>query len=108
MSGDFPAGLRVIVHAPEVVAVRHRRERAVERQDLQAVPWQIELANDLGPQQRHHIGADRVLEAGKISSVTAAPPSTCRRSTTSTLRPARARYAALTSPLWPPPITITS
>ena len=65
MPGDFPAGLRVIVHAPEVVAVRHRRERAVERQDLQAVSRQIELANDLRPQQRHHIGADRVLEAGE-------------------------------------------
>ena len=48
------------------------------------------------------------LKPGKISSVTAAPPSTCRRSTTSTLRPALARYAALTRPLWPPPITITS
>src|SRR5215210_4919849 len=31
-----------------------------------------------------------------------------RRSSTSTLRPARARYAAHTRPLCPPPITITS
>ena len=43
-----------------------------------------------------------------ISSVTAAPPRTWRRSRTSTLFPARARYAAFTSPLCPPPITITS
>ena len=45
---------------------------------------------------------------GNTSSVTAAPPSTCRRSSTSTRRPARARYAACVRPLWPPPITITS
>ena len=45
---------------------------------------------------------------GTISSVTAAPPTTCRRSSTSTLRPARARYAAATSPLWPAPITMAS
>src|SRR5262245_28928062 len=44
----------------------------------------------------------------KTSSVTAAPPRTCRRSSTSTLRPARARYAAAVRPLWPPPITMTS
>src|SRR5437588_1199077 len=48
------------------------------------------------------------LKPGKISSVTAAPPSTCRRSSTSTRLPARARYAALTRPLWPPPMTIQS
>ena len=48
------------------------------------------------------------LKPGKISSVTAAPPSTCRRSSTSTRLPARARYAALTRPLWPPPMTMTS
>src|SRR6476661_6853467 len=48
------------------------------------------------------------LNPGLISSVTAAPPRTCRRSSTSTFRPARARYAALTRPLWPPPITMTS
>ena len=45
---------------------------------------------------------------GKTSSVTAAPPSTWRRSSTSTFRPARARYAAFTRPLWPPPTTIAS
>src|SRR5439155_22486618 len=45
---------------------------------------------------------------GNTSSVTAAPPSTCRRSTTSTFRPARARYAAAVRPLCPPPITIAS
>src|SRR5207248_7382509 len=48
------------------------------------------------------------LKPGKISSVTAAPPRTWRRSRTTTFLPAFARYAALTRPLWPPPMTITS
>src|SRR6266849_7208833 len=48
------------------------------------------------------------LNPGNTSSVTHAPPSTCRRSSTSTRLPARARYAALTRPLWPPPMTMTS
>src|ERR1019366_4249363 len=48
------------------------------------------------------------LKPGKTSSVTAAPPTMWRRSRTRTLRPARARYAADVSPLWPPPTTIAS
>ena len=60
---DLAPGLGVIVDAPQVVAVRHRRERAVERQDLEAVPRQVELADDLGPQQRDDVRADRELEA---------------------------------------------
>ena len=62
--GDFPPRFRVIVHAPQVI-VRHRREGAIERQDLEAVPRQIEVADDLGPQQRHDVRAHRELEAGK-------------------------------------------
>ena len=62
---DLAPRLRVIVHAPQVVAVRHRRERAVERQDLEAVPRQVELADDLRPQQRHDVRADGELEAGE-------------------------------------------
>src|SRR5712691_3824768 len=45
---------------------------------------------------------------GNTSSVTAAPPRTWRRSSTSTIRPARARYAAAVRPLCPPPITMAS
>src|SRR5689334_16545798 len=48
------------------------------------------------------------LKPGKTSSVTAAPPTRWRFSSTTTRRPARARYAALVRPLWPAPITITS
>ena len=42
---------RVVVGAPQVVACAERRERAVEGQDLQAVAGQVELADDLRPQQ---------------------------------------------------------
>src|SRR6185437_7403917 len=45
---------------------------------------------------------------GWNSSVTAAPPTTPRRSRTVTFSPAAARYAAHTSPLWPPPTMRTS
>ena len=48
------------------------------------------------------------LNPGIISSVTAAPPTMCRRSSTVTSRPCLARYAADTRPLWPPPMTMTS
>ena len=45
---------------------------------------------------------------GKTSSVTAAPPTRCRRSRTRASRPARARYAAAVRPLWPPPTMTAS
>src|SRR5438045_2441112 len=48
------------------------------------------------------------LKPGKISSVTAAPPSTCLRSSTTTFFPALARYAAVTRPLCPPPMMMAS
>ena len=76
---------------PQVVVVE-RRDRAVERKDVQAVRGQVELADDLGAQQRHDV-AEATLnrKPGKISSVTAAPPRTWRRSRTRVDRPARAR-----------------
>src|SRR2546425_12226320 len=48
------------------------------------------------------------LNPGYTSSVTAAPPRTCRRSRTTTFLRAWARYAAVVRPLWPPPITMAS
>ena len=65
MPQDFAPRAAVIVHAPEIVAVRHRRERAVERQHFEAVAGQIEIADDLRAQQRHDVRADRDVEAGK-------------------------------------------
>jgi hypothetical protein len=63
VAGDLAARLGVVVDAPEVIAVEHRREGPVEREDLEAVPGQVELADDLGPQERDDVGADRELES---------------------------------------------
>ncbi len=56
---------RVVVVGPlrEIVAVEHRRHGALERQDVQAVARQIEIADDLGPQQAHHVREHREGEA---------------------------------------------
>ena len=47
-------------------------------------------------------------QPGAISSVTQAPPTISRRSSTSVRRPARARYADAVNPLWPAPTTMAS
>src|SRR5436190_20045686 len=65
MTSDFAARLRMIVDAPQVIAGRHRRERAVKRKNLETVSRQVELANDFGPEQRNYIRADRKFESGK-------------------------------------------
>ena len=65
MPRDLAMGLAVVVHAPQVVAAWHGSERAVERQNFQAVAGKIEIANDLGPQQRDYVGTDRELESGE-------------------------------------------
>src|SRR5437764_10218421 len=65
MAGNLTARACVIVDAPEVIAVWHRRKGAVERQDLETVTRQIELANDLWTQQGDHVRTNRKLEAGK-------------------------------------------
>jgi hypothetical protein len=52
---DLAPRLRVVVHAPQVVTVGHRRERAVEREDLEPMRRQIELADDLGAKQRDDV-----------------------------------------------------
>src|SRR5690349_25086032 len=65
MTRNFAARPRVIVDAPEIIAVGHRRERAVEWKDLEAVTREIEFANNLRPQQRDDIRTNRELEAGE-------------------------------------------
>ena len=53
--------------------------------------------------------SDVTLKSGPHGiSVTAAPPVVSRASSTTVRSPARARYAAATRPLWPPPTTIAS
>ena len=65
MPGDLAARLRMIVHAPEVISIWHRRECAVEWKNFQTVTREIEFANDLGTEKGNYIRADRKLEAGK-------------------------------------------
>ena len=60
---DLATRVLVIVGPPQVVAIRHRRERAVERQNLEAVPAELQLLDDLGTQERHDVRAHRELEA---------------------------------------------
>jgi hypothetical protein len=65
VAGNFAMRLAVIVHAPQMVAVRHGGESAVERQNFKSVAGKLEVENDLGPQQRDDIRANGKLEAGK-------------------------------------------
>ena len=65
MPPDFALRFRVVVHAPQVIAVQHWRERAVERKDFQAVPRKIEFADDFGAQQGNHVGKLGEKKAGK-------------------------------------------
>ena len=65
MARDLAVRLAVVVHAPEIVAVGHGREGAVERQNFQAVAGKVEVANDFRPQQRDDVGANGKLESGE-------------------------------------------
>jgi hypothetical protein len=53
----------VVVHAPQVVVVE-RRQRAVEGQDGEPVPGQLQVAHDLGAKQRHHVRRHAEPEPG--------------------------------------------
>ena len=57
---------------------------------------------------RPTVCARRGTRTPPSSAVSAAPPTRSRRSRTTTRRPARARYAAVTRALCPPPMTATS
>src|SRR5580700_513498 len=65
MTRDLAMRFAMVVHPPQVVAVRHRRERAVERQDFKSMSRKIQVANDLRSQQGDYVRAHRELEAGK-------------------------------------------
>ena len=59
------AGLRRVVPAGQGPSVRQGRERPVERLELQAVPGEVEVVDDLRPQQADHVGEDRDREPGQ-------------------------------------------
>jgi hypothetical protein len=64
VADEFAAGFGVVVDAPEMVAVGHGRESAVEREDFEAVARKIEVANDFRAQKRDNVGADGEFESG--------------------------------------------
>ena len=61
---EFAARFSVIVLAPEIIAAGHRRDRAVEREDFQAVAREIEIANDFRAKQRDNVREDGKFETG--------------------------------------------
>src|SRR5687768_6316082 len=63
VAGQLAPVLIRIRPGPEVVAIVERSDRALEWQDLQSMPRQVELPDDLGPQQADHVREDRELEA---------------------------------------------
>ena len=93
MTIDLAARQVVVIPCGEIIAVFRWREGAGQRQDLQSMLGQFQITDDLRAQQAHHVRKLGELVPGKISSVTAAPPTICLRSSTTTFLPARARYA---------------
>ena len=65
MAIQLAPSLVVIGPGGKVVAVFHRCDGALERQDVQPMPRQIEVADDLRPQQADDVGKRRELEAGE-------------------------------------------
>ncbi len=62
---DLASILVVIVALREVVAGGEGRQRALERQNVQTVAREIKVANDLRPEQAHHVREDGEREPGK-------------------------------------------
>src|SRR5689334_6454441 len=65
MPCNLTSRLRMIVDAPEIIAVRHRRERAVQWKNFETMTRQIQLANNFGAEERYNVRADGKLEPGK-------------------------------------------
>src|SRR6185369_9657884 len=65
MPGELAPVLVVVRPLREVVAIVEWRQRAFERQDLQPVARELELADDFRPQQAHYVGEDGEAKAGE-------------------------------------------
>src|SRR5262249_1126758 len=60
----FPTRRLAVGSHQEVAPIREwSKRRRIPREELQAVPLQLELSDDLRPQQARHIGGCRDLEA---------------------------------------------
>src|SRR5580692_10942684 len=55
MAANFALRARVVVHAPEVVAVGHGRERAIQRKYFEAMAWKVQFANNFRAKKRDHV-----------------------------------------------------
>src|SRR5262245_46865872 len=63
MPQNLAARAAVIVHPPQIVAVGHRCEGAVERQNLESMARQLKVPDDLRPEQRNDVGTDRDVKS---------------------------------------------
>src|SRR6266404_1012645 len=64
VAANFALRAGVVIHAPEVVAVVHGSEGAVEGEYFEAVAREIEFANDFWAQERDDVGTFGEEEAG--------------------------------------------
>ena len=83
--------LVAVLAEQEIVTVLHRGEGRRHQDRHEAVLDEVEILDDVRPEQTQCVGERREVEPGSSSSVMAAPPTTCRRSTMSTFSPAFAR-----------------
>src|SRR5260221_14323351 len=63
MTLDLLAGRGFVGPTGEIVAVLHRYERIIKREQFETVLGQMQVANDFGPEEADDIGTDRVFEA---------------------------------------------
>ena len=85
-----------------------REERGVLGVDAVAEALQFQIADDLFLHQAGEVGCGGDAVAGPDFFGDGAAADQFARFENQHLRPARARYAAVTRPLWPPPTMITS
>ena len=64
MAGDLAPGLLRIAGTPQVVPVGQGCERTVEGKNFEAMPAEIEFADDFRSKKRHDVGRNREPETG--------------------------------------------
>src|SRR5579862_670792 len=65
VAGDFTPRSGMVIHPPQMVAVRHRRKCPVEGKNLHPVPRQIQFANDLRTQKGYDVRRNGEFEPRK-------------------------------------------
>ena len=90
MARDFLAR-QAVAARKQVLAIARQEVVRLAENDLQAMPLEVEVANDLRIEQADRVARRRVAKAGRNSSVTAAPPTVSDASSTATFKPLAAR-----------------